>query len=316
MLKGILCSGIILIATVIFAFGQESPPEPTPTPFRGRAESGIEQTRRLEREHERLQNQAYANLYGQGAYAKSPRYSPEWRKKMTSLYRKPDKSETKILKPDEQHLKKYADFLKKENTGLIKLIPDQGCESGAKVINVSPNCTKYNFPGAGSSYSFRLKTYRIRRLADITLVKNSLSTRSILNGAIFVVLGDVPIENVNLNTPELNFLQKYKPVKNSKQALEAARRFAGGVQKNGFIYGRGILISKNQTFAMRSIAYRGKYRRSEAKVVYNELDFDKRRDIIVTFRIIDVETDGSATIAWKILRELKSPKLKVQRNNK
>ena len=66
---------------------------------------------------------------------------------------------------------------------------------------------------------------------------------------------------------------------------------------------------------MRSIAYRGKFRRAEAGVVYNELDFDKRRDIIVVFKIVDVEPDGSATIVWRMLRESKSPKLKIYRED-
>ena len=315
MLKGILLSVIILTSAVVFANGQDTTPDPTPTPIRTRPETGVERVRRLDRAHDRIAQQAYNNLYGQDNYANS-RFNREWREKMVLLYRKPDKEETAILQPDEKHLQKYSTFLKEKDTGLIKLIPDQGCEGDGKVVNASPECLKYKFPGAGSSYSFRLGTYRIRRLADITLVKNSLSTRSVFNGAIFVELGDMPIEDVTLETPQIVYLAEYKPVKNSKQALEAARRFAGGVRKNGFIYGRGVFANKGSTFAMRSIAYRGKFHRAEEGVVYNELEFDKRRDVIVAFRIVDVEPNGTATIVWKVLRESKSPKLKIYREKK
>ncbi len=278
----------------------------------GRPETGVERVRRLDEADAQIRQQAYENLYGRGsADTKSSRYSPEWRAKMVALYRKPKDEETEILKPAAEFLQKYAEFLKEDESGIFKLIPDMGCEGDGDIINASPDCLKYNFPGAGSSYSFRLDSYRIRRLADITLVKNSLTTRGILNGAIFVVLGDVPIRNVTLKTPGLAFLQEYKPVKTAEEALEAAKLFAGGVKKDGHIYGRGIFATKNNTFAMRLIAYDGKFQRAEAGVVYNELDFDKRRDIIVAFRIVEVEADGSATIVWKILQESKSPKLKV-----
>lgn len=307
---------ILMSAAVFVPAQQDTTPDPTPTPFRTRPETGVEKVRRLDRDHERLEQQAYNNLYGQDAYAKSPRFSPEWRAKMVSLYRKPKEAETEILKPDEQHFQKYAEFLKEKDTGIFKLIPDQGCDGEGKIVNASPECANYDFPGAGSSYSFRLQNYRIRRLADISLVKNSLSTQSVFNGAIYVVLGDIPIEEVNLNTPGLKFLQNYKPVKNSKEALEMAQTFARGVKQDGHIYGRGVFATKDNTFAMRSIAYRGKFRRSEAGVVYNELDFDKRRDIIVAFRVIDVGEDGSATIVWKILRETKAPKLKIYQKQK
>ena len=316
MTKRIAIIVVILTATVLFVNGQSTPPpNPTPTPLPGRSETGPEAVRRLDRAHDRIAQQAYSNLYGQAAYAKSPRYSPKYRAAMVALYRKPRKTEIKILEPAKRHQEKYAELLKDKNSGLFKLVPDQGCEEKEKVVSAKPNCLKYDFPGAGTSYSFRLGNYRIRRLADITLVKKSLVARGVLSGAIFVVLGNVPIENVGLNTPGLSYLSEYRPVKSAKDAMEEAKRFARGVKKNGFIYGRGVYVSKNNTFAMRSIAYRGKFVRSEAGVTYNELNFDKRRDVIIVFRIVEVGNDGSPTIVWKRLRESKSPKVKIYRGN-
>jgi len=304
------------MATVVLVNGQSKPaPNSKPTPFLGRKETGLETTRRLERANAKIEQQTYANLHGQGT-TESRRFNREFRAKMVSLYRKPRKTETEILKPAEKHRQQYAKFLREKKTGLFKLIPDQGCEGHGKVINVAPNCLKYNFPGAGASYSFRLSTYRIGRLADLTFVKKSLIARGVFSGAIFVELGDIPIKNVGLDTPGLKFLSKYKPVKSATDAMNAARRFAKGVKKDGFVYGRGVYVSKQNTFAMRSIAYRGKFIRSFSGYQYNELGFDKRRDIIVVFRIVDVDYNGSATIVWKILRETKSPKLKIYRKNK
>ncbi len=304
------------MVTALFANSQSNPaPNPTPTPFQGRLETGVEATKRLDRAHARIEQQTYANLYGQGS-RESLRFNRQFRKKMVSLYRKPRKTDTKTLEAADKYRHQYAKLLRQKKTGLFKLIPDQGCSGQGKIVNISPKCLKYNFPGAGASYSFRLKTYRIGRLADISFIKNSLVARGVFNGAIFVGLGDTPVEKVSLNTPGLSFLSNYRPVKKAQDAMEAARRFAKGVKKDGHIYGRGVHVKKNKTFAMRSIAYRGEFVRSESGVQYNELNFDKRRDIIVAFRIIDVDEDGSATIVWKILRESKSPKLKVFQKNK
>lgn len=302
--------GLILTVAIIVVNGQDPPPQPSPTPFRGRAETALEKTRRLDREHEKLQQWATSNLYGQGT-TESQRHGPKWRAAMVSLYRRPGKKEISVLEPHERHRKEYAEFLRSKKTGLFKLVPDRGCEVGGKVLTASPECLNLNFPGGGASYSFRLNAYRIRRLADVTLVKKSLIARGVLNGAIFVSLGGVPIEDVGLETPGLAFLSEYRPVKTAEAAFEEAKRFAKGVRKDGFVYGRGVHVSNRSTFAMRSIAYRGKYLRSEAGVVYDELDFDRRRDVIVVFRIIDVEDDGTATIVYKVLRESRSRKLKI-----
>ena len=64
---------------------------------------------------------------------------------------------------------------------------------------------------------------------------------------------------------------------------------------------------------MRSIAYRGNYYRAIDGFLYDELDFDKRKDVTVAFRIIRRDEE-SVTIIWKQLVEKDSPK--VKRNNK
>ena len=110
-------SGIILTAAVIFVNGQDPTPNPTPTPIRGRPETGIEATRRLDREHDRIAQQLYSNLYGQDSYANSSRFNRDWRAKMVLLYRKPDKTETEILMPDQEYQQQYAELLKEKKRG-------------------------------------------------------------------------------------------------------------------------------------------------------------------------------------------------------
>lgn len=309
--KPLIFSVILTLSAVIFINGQgDTNPLPAPSPTPAGQGTGLEGNRIRESNRHLRGQQDYSNVYGLGAYANSRRHGRLWRAKVISLYRLPDSSETKILEPDKRFRREYSALLREKKTGLFKLVPDQGCENTAKVVNVSPECLNYDFPGAGASYSFRQEGYRIKRLSDLTLVGNTLIVGGVLNAGILVGLGDIPVEDVGLSTPGLGFLSGYKPAKSAEDALEAAKRFAGGVKNDGHAYGLGVYVRENNTFAMRSIAYRGKHMRTESGVPYNELDFDRRRDIIVVFRIVELEDDGTATIVWKILRDSKSPKLK------
>ena len=43
------------------------------------------------------------------------------------------------------------------------------------------------------------------------------------------------------------------------------------------------------------------------------MDFDRRRNVIVAFRVVERDDNGDTTIVWKRLRDVASPKLKVTR---
>jgi hypothetical protein len=85
---------------------------------------------------------------------------------------------------------------------------------------------------------------------------------------------------------------------------------AHGVERDGYLYSRSLTANENTTYAVRAIAYRGRVLRAVKGVSYNELDFDKRRDIIVAFRIVQKEPDGSISILWNQLSDNEAPKMK------
>ena len=82
-----------------------------------------------------------------------------------------------------------------------------------------------------------------------------------------------------------------------------------GIENDGFFYCRNLEASENTTYVLRSIAYRGSYYRAIEGFVYDELDFDERRDVTVAFRIVRRDSE-SVTILWKILENQKSPAIK------
>lgn len=234
-------------------------------------------------------------------------------KVVTPLYRKPTKKELKTVEPSRVLLSKYAGFLRQPETGLTKLIADKGCADNTKVVSVSEECLKYSMPGSGSSFSFRTENYRIPRLADITYTDQSFQSSGVLLQALFVDLGDIPLEQITSQTRGMKYLIEFQPETNYEKSKEVSDRLMQGITQDGFMYRRGLLTVENTTFALRSVAYDGKSPRSIRGLTYNELDFDKRRDVIVVFRIVEKDNDGSITILWKKLQEKDAPEIKREK---
>ena len=232
------------------------------------------------------------------------------KKNVEPLYRKPTSKELKAVEPSRELFVKYAPFLRQPDTGLTKLIDDKGCAENTKVVVASEDCLKYTMPGAGSSFSFRTQTYRIPRLADITFTSKSFQAAGVILHGIFVNIGDVPLEEVGLQTRGLKYLVDFQPEPDYEKGKALDSELMKGVGHDGFLYRRGLFIAENTTFALRSVAYGGKYFRAVKNLTYNEFDYDKRRDVIVVFRIVEKDDAGNVTILWKVLREKDSPEVK------
>ena len=225
------------------------------------------------------------------------------------LYRKPTRDELKAVEPSRMIAARYAEFLKQPNTGLTKLINDKNCGENMKVVSASEDCLKYTMPGGGSSFSFREETYRLPRLADVLFTENSFQASGAILHGIFVKLGDIPLGEVTLQTPGVNFLAAFRPEPDYDRAREIDNRLSRGIESGGFLYRRGLYAVDDTTYGLRSIAYGGKNYRAASGVTYNELDFDKREDVIVVFRIVERDDQGNVTILWKKLQEKNSPKV-------
>lgn len=229
---------------------------------------------------------------------------------LRELYREPTSDELKSVAPNREDLQKYAAFLQQPDTGLIKLINDAGCSENSKIIVATAECLNYKFPGAGSSFSFRTNSYRLPRLADLTFTENSFQATGVHLHGIFVNIGDVPLEKVSLNTRGLQSLSTFEPATEFRNAAKIDKVLSSGVVIDGFIYRRALYAKENTTFALRSVAYGGKSYRAVGGITYNELNFDKRRDVIVIFRVVRTHRDGSVSILWKKLSDEKAAKLK------
>lgn len=227
------------------------------------------------------------------------------------LYRKPTSKELLEVAPSGEMLAKYADLLRQPNTGIFKLVPDTGCAPNMRVVSAREDCLRYSMPGAANSYSFRTENYRIKHLADITFDGDELTVTGLFMHGLVIKLGDLPIESVGLSTNGLKFIVDFKPSNSADDVRLIDDSFAKGIEVKGFRYAKASPAEENMTYAYRGVAYRGKLVRSADGVMYNELDYDKREDVIVAFRIVEKAMDGSITIVWKQLAEYESPRIKM-----
>lgn len=218
------------------------------------------------------------------------------------------KDQEKRLKPSEEDQARFSDFLKQSKTGIIRLVNDKECESNVYVIRVDENCQN-TIPG-GSFYSFREKEYTTIYLSDLRLKDGLLITDGILSQNILVRLGDVPLENLSVDSVGMKYLTDFVPEVMSSQATKQYIEIVKGIRADKYEYRKVIPALEQNTYALRIIAYHGNVYRSFRGWFFNLLDGDKRIDLIVGFRIVRKEKDGNITILWKELTRKKSPKLK------
>lgn len=226
------------------------------------------------------------------------------------LYRKPGNKETASLAPQNSFVQRYASLLRAEGTGIVRLAPDRGCVYSERVVSAAEDCLNYSFPGAGNSFSFRTEGYRLRHLADITYADDKLLMTGIFMHGIAVDLGDVPIESASLSTDGIHYLTSFEPSTTADDVAVIDSNLSKGVKVGNFVYSKEVDPMVNRTYALRAVAYRGKVVRSAGGIRYNELDYDKRRDVTVVFRVLDIGEDG-ITLVWRKLADAEPPRIKM-----
>lgn len=221
------------------------------------------------------------------------------------------KDQDKKLRPRAEDLVKYADFLKQPRTGIFRLMNDAECDSNVYVIRVDENCQN-TIPGS-SFYSFREKEYTTHYLADIRFKDGLLITDGLLSQNILVRLGDTPLQNLTTDSQGMKFLVNFVPETLNTAATKQYVEIVKGIRADTYEYRKVLPASENMTYAMRIVAYRGSFYRSFRGWIYDLISGDHRIDLILGFRIVRKEADGSVTILWKEIDRKKSPKLKYDK---
>ena len=220
-----------------------------------------------------------------------------------------------MLAPRTEDAEKYASFANRKDGGLITLVADQGCDKDLQVKVLTAGCSTYTMPGAGSTYSFRVGDYRIRTLGDLIFTGPLFQSIGTLVHGIFVELGNIPVEQVSPETSGVGYLMKIAAATDMESAAAMTEKLADGIKDGNFAYQNYAVPKENTTYALRSIAYRGKSYREVQLKIYDEFDFDKRRDLNVVFRVIRLNGAESVTLVWKELAASDSPKIETKKEN-
>jgi hypothetical protein len=211
----------------------------------------------------------------------------------------PNSAEKLLLAPSPEIQEQFAEFLELPNTGLIRMYPP----GRRRVISV-PDLATGRRPGFGryaSLYSFTkakhgngLHGYVDPRLgwAELLLINGRFITG--FNGealGVLVALGDVPLETITPDTDGVTGLTNITPPADYFEAVSLSRRNRAGFALDKFRYGSSLPVAENTTYVLRSTN-------------------NKRADILVGFRVLRVEENGSLTLLWRKLKVYPKPKWK------
>ena len=195
------------------------------------------------------------------------------------------KLEKRFLAPSAEDRAAYAEFLSQSDAGLIRLLPREKYDSD---VNRNSGMT---VRGGGAYYSFSRQTHEYGFAIDIGLAQGYLQTG--FGGADYGMLTKldvVQLEDISTKLPGVAFLADYVAVTEEPQARIEQRRFDTGTVIDGVTYKRRVPVEVGATYALRSISF-------------------DTSDVLVAFRVVRQDTDGSLIIAWRMLEKYPTPKL-------
>ena len=195
--------------------------------------------------------------------------------------------EEKFLAPPEDDRVTYAEFLKQPNAGIIRLLPREKFESEV----YKKNQHTLTVPGGGAYFSFTHLTHEYGSGTQLGLEQNYLS--SSFAGADYGIisnLGDVPLEGLSLEYPTVKFMASYEAAREEPRARSEYMRFSNGLSIDGLNYKTRLLAVVNNSYALRGIHY-------------------SDSDVLVVFRIVRKDEDGSLILLWKLLKKYPKPEL-------
>jgi hypothetical protein len=208
----------------------------------------------------------------------------------------PNSAERLLLAASEEDERRFADFLRQPNTGLIRMFPP----GRRRVISIADLATgrRPGFGAYASLYSFSkgkhgngLNGYVDPRLgwAELRLLNGRFVTGFTGESlGVLVVLGDVPLESVAPETYGVNGLANITPPADYFEAASLSRRNRSGFALERFRYGSSLPAVENMTYALRSTS-------------------NKRADVLVGFRVVRMDESGSLTLIWRKLKVYPKP---------
>lgn len=212
---------------------------------------------------------------------------------------------------------RFADFLRQEDTGFVRLYDAATCETNLRVLNVADECPP-NIPGRGIFYSFRRKKYQTAFFSDIKYSKNLLQAAGLNVLGFLVDLGDKPLNELSLQSGGIKEMNGFAPSEDLEKIRAEFLTVVRGFKIGEFFYRAALPLKENNTYALRAVAYQGKVLGRFGRFSVDVLREDKRQDVIILIRVIRKHSNGSVSLLWRELQRKPAPKLdfKKRKNQK
>lgn len=187
--------------------------------------------------------------------------------------------ETIFLQPDPTDFTTSAAFLAQPDTGLIRILPREKFDGALSTR------------GGGAYYSFVRLVHEYGFGSDLSLEQSNFKVG--FAGADFgfmVSLGSTDLNSVTLDHPGVKYLASFAAPLVEAEARQQYQRSGQGFTENGFFYKQSLPVTQNAAYALRSIGYGDS-------------------DVLIAFRSVREDTDGSRILQWKLLRWFSTPQL-------
>lgn len=202
-------------------------------------------------------------------------------KEIESLRGQLKSREAALLAPSGEDRDSFADFLRQADTGLVRLLPREDYDQTGRIT----------VPGGGAYYSFARLTHEYGYGSDISLERGNLSVGFAGADYGFLAnLGDIPLDDITLDVPAAQALASHAPPTSLPKARVEQRRASDGIQIENVSYKDSLPAAIGSSYILRSVSY-------------------DRSDVLVAFRVVRKDIDGSLILAWKMLKKFPAPRL-------
>ncbi len=195
-----------------------------------------------------------------------------------------ESKEALYLAPAETDISANTEFLRKPDTGLIRLLPRETFDLSNQ---------KLSMRGGGCYFSFSRMTHEYGFGSDLSLEIGRFKVGFAGTHFGFLVsLGDATLETLAIDHPGLTYLTAFVAPTNEPLARDQQQRAGQGFTENGFLYSDRIAATVGSTYAVRSV-------------------YQERSDVLIAFRVLRQDTDGSLILLWKRLKWFATPQLRT-----
>lgn len=243
--------------------------------------------------------------------------SPRPSSARSALIQKRQKFVDLLMTPTAREAADFERTLRRSNSGTFTLLGEGSCQQAIdkeeEILLAQTRCLDQTISGLARQFSFRSGRYARMVNADLGVSQGWLFGYGYFTQTILTDLGDVSLEEIGLERPDLKFVSAFAPATTVDGTSAQRIELENGVSSGGREFFHAVKAIKNHTYVLRSIAYRGELvtvlNVDGRKTRFDRLKGQKREDVTIAFRIVDIGADGAIRVLWRRLAVKESPKL-------